>query len=70
MGGEATLTVPPGSSSGKRMRLRGLGLPRRGGERGDLIVALEIAVPKEPNAAERAAYEALSRVASDPRGTP
>jgi curved DNA-binding protein len=69
MDGEAVLTVPAGSSSGRKLRLRGLGLPRRGGERGDLIATLEIAVPRELGAEERAAYEALARVATDPRST-
>ena len=36
-GGEITITVPAGSSSGKKLRLRGQGIPRRDGTRGDLI---------------------------------
>jgi curved DNA-binding protein len=44
-GGEVTLNVPAGTSSGKVLRLRGLGLERKGGMRGDLLVEIAIAVP-------------------------
>jgi DnaJ-class molecular chaperone len=45
--GLITLTVPPGSSSGQRLRLRGKGLPSLGGgERGDQYVELKIVVPR------------------------
>jgi curved DNA-binding protein len=67
-GGEAVLAVPPGSSSGKKLRLRGMGLPLGATERGDLIVELRIAVPEKLTDAERRAYEELSRVSTfDPR---
>jgi curved DNA-binding protein len=59
-GGEASVTVPAGSSSGKRLRLRGHGLPKRDGTRGDLFVEIAIVVPEQLSAAERAAYEALA----------
>lgn len=54
-----SLKIPAGSSSGKRLRLRGLGLPREGGGRGDLHAVIRIVVPENPSAAERDAYEAL-----------
>ena len=39
--GEATLTVPPGTESGRRLRLRGKGLPLPGGsDRGDNVFHL------------------------------
>jgi DnaJ-class molecular chaperone len=45
--GMITLTVPPGSSSGQRLRLRGKGLPSPGGgERGDQYVELKVIVPR------------------------
>lgn len=62
-GAEITITIPPGSSSGKKLRLRGQGLPRRGGARGDLIVELRIVVPESLSDEERKAYEELARVA-------
>jgi curved DNA-binding protein len=42
-----TMTVPAGCSSGQRLRLKGKGLPRRGGGSGDLYAQLKIVVPKE-----------------------
>jgi curved DNA-binding protein len=65
---EVTLTVPPGSSSGKKLRMRGLGMPRGHGERGDLIVELRILVPETLSDAERRAFEELARASRfDPR---
>ena len=57
--GEVSLQVPAGSSSGKRLRLRELGLLQRDGTRGNLVVELRIVVPSELSTAEREAYEAL-----------
>lgn len=60
-GGEVTVTLPPGSSSGRVLRLRGQGLPRAAGERGDLLLEVAIVVPERPTEAERRAYEELAR---------
>ncbi len=67
--GQATLTVPPGTSSGTRLRLRGQGLPRRDGSRGDLFAVAQIAVPAELGPEERELYVKLERVSRfRPRG--
>jgi len=59
--GQATLRVPPGSQPGARLRLRGKGLPAtRDRAAGDLLVTLKLQVPKELDAAERSALEALA----------
>ncbi len=60
--GEAALTVPAGTSSGTRLRLRGQGLPRRDGTRGDLYALAQIVVPPELDPEERKLYEELARV--------
>ena len=62
----ATVTVPAGSQSNQRLRLRGKGLPKRNkpSERGDLYVRLMIAVPKEMSDEERKLFEQLKE-ASD-----
>lgn len=60
--GEVRLTIPPGSQSGQRMRIRGHGLTKRSGDRGDLFAELRIVVPRELSPEERAAYEQLARV--------
>lgn len=43
--GPVDLTVPKGSSTGSRLRLRGRGVPRPDGRRGDQYVRLEIVAP-------------------------
>jgi curved DNA-binding protein len=64
--GPVTLTVPPGTQSGRRLRLRARGLPRADGSRGDLYAVVRIVVPERPSAAEREAYEALKQHATVP----
>ena len=68
--GQVTLTIPSGTQSGRRLRLRGRGLPRADGGRGDLYAVVRIVVPERPSAAEREAYEALRRGASVPSDRP
>ncbi len=45
--GKVELTIPAGSSSGRRLRLRGKGLESATGTRGDLYVTLQIALPEK-----------------------
>jgi DnaJ-class molecular chaperone len=61
--GSVRLTVPPGTSSGTRLRLRGKGAKGPDGSRGDQICRIEIVVPKlDPNdQATRAAILELDR---------
>ena len=47
--GTVELTLPPNSSSGRTMRLRGKGLPSKEGT-GDLLVTIEITLPAKPDA--------------------
>lgn len=66
--GQLELKVPPGSSSGRRLRLRGQGLPDAKGGRGDLYARLQIQVPQvgpEAEAKARAAAEALEALYTD-----
>ena len=66
--GKVELKVPPGAKGGQRLRLRGQGLNKRKGGRGDEYVRLKIVVPKEVSAEERRLYEELKRVSRfDPR---
>ena len=60
--GGSDIRVPPGVASGQRLRLRGQGLNKRGGGRGDHYVRLKIVVPKELTAAEKKLFEELSMV--------
>jgi DnaJ-class molecular chaperone len=45
--GPVMLTVAPGSGSGKVLRLKGRGFSRKGGGRGDQLVALSIQLPDD-----------------------
>jgi curved DNA-binding protein len=67
-GGTVRVNVAPGSSSGRRLRLRGEGMPKRDGGRGDLFAVVKIMVPKTLTPEEREHFEALARVSRfDPR---
>lgn len=48
--GRAQLTIPPGASSGMRLRLRGRGFAKDSGETGDMYAVLKIVGPREPSA--------------------
>lgn len=62
-GGEGHLRVPPGTGSGKTLRLRGKGLPRgKGLEPGDLLVEIQIAVPNPLSDEEKKLFEQLAAV--------
>ncbi|WP_433463344.1 DnaJ C-terminal domain-containing protein [Spirillospora sp. CA-128828] len=67
-GGEAKVKVPPGTSSGRRLRLRGRGLPNPRGAPGDLFAEVRIVVPPEPSEMERRLLEELASASPfDPR---
>jgi len=59
--GRVKLTIPPGTHSGTRLRLKGKGVPRaKGGARGDLFVRVQIRVPQKLDDAESAALDVLA----------
>jgi DnaJ-class molecular chaperone len=47
--GRVRMTIPKGASSGARLRLRGKGVPRRDGSRGDEYVVLSVVLPDRPD---------------------
>jgi curved DNA-binding protein len=59
--GHVSIRIPPGTQSGQKLRLRGHGLPLRGGSRGDLIVTTRIEVPSQVTEAERKIWQQLAR---------
>lgn len=67
--GKVTLRVPPGTASGRVLRVRGKGIVRRDGQAGDLLVTLQVAVPAKLDAAAQAALEtyASATAGQDPR---
>jgi len=67
--GDAMVTLPAGTSSGQRIRLRGQGLPRRGGVAGDLYAVVRIETPRGISGRERELFEELARISAfRPRG--
>lgn len=60
LGGPVEVKIPPDSEAGRKLRLRGRGLPATGDlPAGDQIIELEILAPKAHTAAQRKAYAAL-----------
>ena len=57
--GSAKVRLPSGSSSGRRLRLRGEGMPDRQGRHGDLYARVQIMVPRELDERERQLFEEL-----------
>jgi len=60
--GNARLKLPPGTQGGQRFRLRERGLPGVSGQRGDLYVVVQIALPKKLSEREREIWEQLARL--------
>jgi curved DNA-binding protein len=56
--GPVTLTIPPGTSSGSKMRIKGRGI-ERGKEKGDEHVVIKIIVPKDLDASDKEAIAKL-----------
>ncbi|MEV4430095.1 molecular chaperone DnaJ [Streptomyces sp. R-07] len=70
LGGPAvTLKLPAGTPNGRTMRARGKGAVRKDGTRGDLLVTVEVAVPKELDDKAREALETFreATASEDPR---
>jgi curved DNA-binding protein len=66
--GEAKVKVPHGSSSGRRLRLRGKGMPNPKGKPGDFYAEVRIMVPSRLTKDERRLFEELAAVSKfDPR---
>ena len=61
LNGHVNIKVPPGTQNGQKLRVRGRGLPQRGGASGDLIVETRIEVPKQVTDSERKVWEQLAR---------
>lgn len=62
--GPVQLRIPPGSSSGRLLRLRGRGL-QQGEQRGDQLVEVRLVVPSALTEAEEALYSRLQQLAAE-----
>lgn len=66
--GAVRVKVPPGSSTGRKIRLGGRGFPNPKGAAGDLYAEIKVAVPNKLSRKERKLFEELAEVSSfDPR---
>lgn len=64
--GTVEVTVPAGSQSGRKLRLKGRGIP--GNPAGDLYLILDVVLPPANNDKARALYQAMARdLAFNPR---
>lgn len=65
-GGRVTLKVPPGTANGRTFRVRGRGATRRDGSSGDLLVTVEVTVPRNLPDEAREALTAFVAAAAEP----
>jgi molecular chaperone DnaJ len=67
-GPPVTLRLPAGTANGRTLRVRGRGVARKDGSRGDLLVTVEVTVPQNLTPAARAALETFAGESTqDPR---
>jgi curved DNA-binding protein len=64
---DLSVTVPPNTSSGQKLRLRGKGLPNPHGQAGDLYAEVRIVMPKAFTKRQREAWEILRESNFNPR---
>ncbi|MBT9143197.1 MAG: Curved DNA-binding protein [Dehalococcoidia bacterium] len=60
--GTVQVTVPAGARAGKKLRLRGKGLPRKDGSRGDQYLSVVIDIPRQPGVEELALWRKLADI--------
>ncbi|HEY1435502.1 MAG TPA: DnaJ C-terminal domain-containing protein, partial [Thermoanaerobaculia bacterium] len=67
--GSETMTVPPGTSVGTELRLKGRGMGRLGRSgRGDLLARLGVQVPRSPSKEEKEALRRYAELTGAPVG--
>ena len=62
--GTVTLKIPPGTQGGKKLRMRGKGMPNLKGVAGDFYVVVQIATPSNPSPREVELFEELKKVST------
>lgn len=66
LSGNVLLTIPSGSKSGDKHRLKGKGMPEvRTGRKGDMYVILDISIPKKLSKEQKKLFESLSQTELD-----
>ncbi|MDQ1736848.1 MAG: molecular chaperone DnaJ [Pseudonocardiales bacterium] len=68
-GSQVTVKLPPGTPSGRTLRVKGKGVKRKDGTSGDLLVIVSVAVPQKLDGAAKDAVEAYAAATAgdDPR---
>jgi len=66
--GDVEVQVPAGTSSGRKLRLRGRGWPSGGDTRGDAVVEIRVTVPTALSEAQRGAYQRLQALSTTDQG--
>ena len=64
LGARVNIKIPTGTQNGQKLRVRGSGLPMRGGARGDLIVVTRVEVPVKVTDAEQELWVKLAKSSS------
>jgi curved DNA-binding protein len=57
--GTVEMTLPPRTSSGRVLRLRGQGWPKKGGGRGDELAEVRVITPRQPTSEQLELYQRL-----------
>lgn len=60
--GSVEMAIPPETQNGQLFRLRGQGMPKRTGGRGDQLVRVEVTLPKKLSAREKQLFEELGKL--------
>jgi curved DNA-binding protein len=62
--GKVRITIPPGTQSGKILRLKGKGMPAydRKNDFGDMLITINIAIPSHLNADQKELFEKLRKI--------
>jgi DnaJ-class molecular chaperone len=64
-----TLSIPPGTSSGAKLRVKGHGVTPKNGPPGDLFAEIQIVLPKQLSEADRKEIQQIdTRYSQNPRG--
>lgn len=66
LGGAVAIRIPPGTPHGRTFRVRRQGIPYPDGP-GDLLATVDVVIPTELNADQRAAMEAFAAATTSPR---
>ncbi|MBV0913568.1 molecular chaperone DnaJ [Anianabacter salinae] len=65
-GGRSRVKIPPGSQSGRQMRLRGKGMPHlRGGQHGDMFIEMAVETPVNLTARQKELLEEFEKLSKD-----